>query len=192
MSIKAVRDHFYDHFSKSPFSKHWNYHLASSNKSNVIEFENKKQYLEFRKFNIEDFDKCAELYKEVFSDYPWYDEWDSVKQAKTYLMELIKSPVFEGFVIYDGSQIAAACFGRKRSWWTGNEFFIDEFFVSREKQGNGMGTKLMDYVKDSLRKEEYKRLTLLTNKGIPAEEFYFKNGFYNNENRIVMINELCD
>ena len=186
MPIKAVREHIHDHFLNSLISKHWNHF---SNSGEFIEYQNQDFGLEFRKFNGKDIDKCAKLFKEVFSDYPWYDEWVSIEQAKNYLRELIENPVFEGFVVYEGFEVVAVCLGRRKSWWIGKEFFIDEFFVSNEKQGNGVGTKLMNYVKYSLIKEDYARLILLTNKGIPAEEFYVKNGFYTNENRINMINE---
>lgn len=188
MSIKAVKEHFSEHFSNSVISRHWSYHFYNSDEINSVESE--FQELKFRKFSIEDTDKCVKLFKEVFSNYPWYDNWISEDMAKDYLTELIKNPVFEGFIAYEGLKVVAACFGHKRSWWMGNEFFIDEFFVAGIKQGNGIGTKLMNYVKNSLIKDDCRRLILLTNKEIPAEEFYIKNGFYTNKNRIIMINEL--
>jgi GNAT superfamily N-acetyltransferase len=187
MPIKTVREHIHDHFSNNLISKHWNHF---SNSGEFIEFQTQDHGLEFRKFSYNDIDKCAKLFKEVFSDYPWYDDWVSVEQAKKYLTELIQNPVFEGFVVYECFEIVGVCLGRKRSWWMGKEFFIDEFFVSNKKQGNGVGTNLMNYVKDSLIKQDYTRLALLTNKEIPAEEFYVKNGFYTNDDRISMINEL--
>ena len=69
----------------------------------------------------------------------------------------------------------------------GKEFFVDEFFVETGRQGNGIGTKTVDFLVDILREEGYVRLTLLTNKNIPAETFYLKNGFYSNEKRTVMV-----
>jgi ribosomal protein S18 acetylase RimI-like enzyme len=191
MSINSsVKEHIHEHFLNNPISRHWNYHFSNSNEINEVKSENEDQKLEIRKFSREDTDKCANLFKEVFSDYPWYDDWVSINQARKYLLELIENPAFEGFVAYEGSLIVAVCFGRKKSWWEGKEFFIDEFFVSNLKQGNGIGTKLMNYVKKSLNKEDYRRLVLLTNEGIPAEEFYIKNGFYTKQGRISMINEL--
>ena len=185
MPIKAVKDHISEHISGNLISRHWKDHISS-----IYPYETSKNNLEFRKFRKDDIDKSAKLFKEVFSDYPWYDEWTSIGQVKNYLMELIENPVFEGFVAYEDNEIIAACFGNTRSWWMGKEFFIIEFYVSKQKQGNGIGTKLMEYVKDDLIKEDYERLILLTNTGIPAEEFYLKNGFLINNNRISMFNEL--
>lgn len=190
MSIKSVREHFHDHLSSNLISKHLNYHFSNSNGINLIETEISDQKLKFRKFNDKDIEKCAKLFKEVFSDYPWYDNWVSLKQVRIYLNELIENPSFEGFIALEGSKIAGVCFGHRRSWWMGKEFIIDEFFVANKMQGNGIGTKLMDYVKVRLIRGNYTRLVLLTNKEIPAEEFYIKNGFYTNQDRINMINEL--
>lgn len=191
MSIKtSVKQHLCEHISSSHISRHLNHHFSNSKEFNATKSENNKQKLDLRKFSFEDMDKCAKLFKEVFSVYPWYDNWIYEDQAKEYLIELIENPAFEGFIAYNGHDIAAVCFGHKRSWWMGKEFFIDEFYVANEKQGNGIGTILLNYVKDNLIQEDYSRLILLTNKGIPAEEFYVKNGFYNDQNRINMINEL--
>lgn len=191
MSIKmAVKEHFSEHFSSSPISRHLKSHFSYIQGFNDFESAYKYGNIVMRKFTIKDTDKCAELFKEVFSAYPWYDGWVSFDQARNYLMELIENPVFEGFVAYEGSDIIAVCFGHKRSFWTGKELFIDEFYVKNESQGNGIGTKMLDYVKESLIEEDYKRLVLLTNKGIPAEGFYIKNRFYNNQKRTVMVNEL--
>ena len=146
--------------------------------------------LNIRRFTLGDLDKCAELFKKVFSADPWYDNWVSWNQARNYLNELIENPVFEGFVVFEGSDIVAVCLGHRRSWWMGKEFFVDEFFVENEKQGNGIGTKTLDIITNNLAEEGYTRLTLLTNKKIPAEDFYLKNGFYNNPKRTVMVKEL--
>ncbi|MGB9979964.1 GNAT family N-acetyltransferase [Methanobacterium sp.] len=187
MSIKASVK---EHFSVSPISRHLKNHFAYLHGFNDLKLTYPDGNLLMRKFDLEDVDKCAELFKEVFSVYPWYDNWVSIDKTKTYLMELIENPVFEGYVAYDGLNLVAVCFGHKRSWWMGKEFFIDEFYVRNESQGNGIGTRMLNYVKEILIEEEYMRLVLLTNKGIPAEEFYNKNGFYNNQNRTVMVKEL--
>ncbi|WP_424356200.1 GNAT family N-acetyltransferase [Methanobacterium sp. MBAC-LM] len=187
MSIKtAVKDHF----SYSPISRHLKNHFDYLHGFSGMKLVYQDENLLMRKFTVQDVDKCAKLFKEVFSAYPWYDNWVSLEQARTYLIELIENPVFDGYVAYSGLKLVAVCFGHKRSWWVGKEFFMDEFYVRNESQGNGIGTRMMDYIKKQLIEEEYTRLVLLTNRGIPAEEFYIKNGFYNNQDRTVMVKEL--
>lgn len=187
VSIKTV---FKEHFQQSPIADHWTYFFPSEdiNEINGPIFEDNR--LKIRKFNSKDLDNCAKLFKKVFSSDPWYDEWKSLEQARNYLGELIKNPAFEGFVSCEGSHIVAVCLGHNRSWWNGQEFFVDEFFVENEMQGNGIGTKLLDNVSNYLLGAGYVRLTLLTNKEILAEDFYLKNGFYNNQKRTVMVKKL--
>ena len=144
-----------------------------------------------REFTVTDSDKCADLYRKVFTDYPWYDEWISFDQVRYYLEELNLNPAFEGFVAFEGPDMVAACLGHSRSWWMGKEFFIDEFYVENERQGNGVGTALMDYVEEELMKKDYRRLILTTDREIPAENFYKRKGFNNKENRTVMTKEIC-
>ncbi|MCK9151386.1 GNAT family N-acetyltransferase [Methanobacterium alcaliphilum] len=185
MSIKsAVKEHF----TQSPISDHWNYFFQDTTQD-----EEKSLYcvngLTIYKFTLKDFDECARLYKKVFSAGPWYDEW-TLTQTRKYLNELIKNPAFTGFVIRYNYKIVGVCLGHGRSWWMGNEFIVDEFFVEKRMQGNGIGTKLMNVLSGYLSKKGYTRLMLLTNKGIPAENFYLKHGFYNRLERTVMVKEL--
>lgn len=200
MSIKtAIKEHFEnsslnEHFGNSSIKDHWGDHWNYL-VHNKMENGDSKQFfidngINIRRFIAEDLDKCSELFKEVFSSYPWYDGWVSSDQARNYLNELVENPVSKGFVAFEGTDIVAACFGHKRSWWLGNEFFVDEFFVDNEKQGNGIGTQLLEFISDDLSNQGFSRLTLLTNKEIPAESFYLKNGFNNNPERTVMIKQL--
>ncbi|MDO8869275.1 MAG: GNAT family N-acetyltransferase [Methanobacteriaceae archaeon] len=187
MSIKAAVK---EHFQQSPIAEHWAYFFPDEIVTEVNELISENNGLEIRKFNPRDLDNCTELFKKVFSSAPWYDDWNSLEQAQNYLSELIRNPAFEGFVACEGSNVVAVCLGHNRSWWNGQEFFVDEFFVENEMQGNGIGTKLLDEVSNYLICQNYIRLTLLTNKEIPAEAFYLKNGFYNNIERTVMVKEL--
>lgn len=187
MSIKSSVK---EHFAHSLISEHLTYFFPRLEGIKATGSVYDENILNIKRFTLEDMDKCAELFKKVFRADPWYDEWVSFDQARDYLGELVENPVFEGFVASIGSDVVAVCFGHKRSWWMGKEFFVDEFFVENKRQGNGIGTRLLDYVTDSLDEEGYTRLTLLTNKEIPAEDFYLKNGFYNNLERTFMVKTL--
>lgn len=184
MSIKCL---IKEHFSNRLISRH----LIIQN-SNVKEIEQDEinDKLLIKNFTISDVDKCAELYLKVFSAYPWYDEWTSQEHVHNYLEELVFNPVFEGFLAFEGDDMVAVCLGHSKSWWRGKELFIDEFFVVSEKQGNGIGSKLINYMQEYLSHAGYERFILFTNQGIPAQKFYTKNGFFVNSERIFMIKEL--
>lgn len=188
MSIKTViRAHISnnslkDHFIEKSLTSHRNFF------TNVNDLNNDNEFV-IKRFIWEDLDIIVDLFVKVFSADPWYDNWN-LDLARNYLSEIIENPVFDGFVAFEGSDIVAVCMGHKRSWWMGKEFFIDEFFVKEEMQGMGIGTKTLKNIADKLTLEGYTRITLLTNKEIPAEIFYFKNGFYTNLKRKVMVKEL--
>lgn len=185
-----LKYHFQDNSIRDHWNNHWNYFFQGNLENTVIGSTHNGSDLNFRRFCYEDLDECAELFKEVFSSYPWFDDWGSLNQTIIYLNELMENPAFDGVVALEDAQIVGVCLGHRKSWWAGKEFFVDEFFVSNHKQGNGIGTKLLTEIDNYLVKEEYTRLILLTNKGIPAEGFYRKNGFYNNQKRTIMVKEL--
>ncbi|MDO9044816.1 MAG: hypothetical protein Q7U35_05850 [Methanobacteriaceae archaeon] len=135
MSIKtAVKEHF----QQAPIADHWAYFFSEESVNEMNDLIFTDNGLEIRKFNSSDLDNCSKLFKKVFSSDPWYDVWNSLEQARNYLSELIKNPSFEGFVACEGSDIVAVCLGHNRSWWSGQEFFVNEFFVENEMQGNGI------------------------------------------------------
>jgi GNAT superfamily N-acetyltransferase len=49
--------------------------------------------------------------------------------------------------------------------------------VRVEKQHTGVGSRLMNYLIKELESDGVRTISLLTNRGIPAEAFYKKNGF---------------
>jgi aminoglycoside 6'-N-acetyltransferase I len=180
-----------EHFINSPVSQHFKKHANLFREQNLVNTSiNSDENVIMMEFTFKDMDACVELYKDVFSSDPWNDIWISSKQVKYYLNELINNPVFKGFVAYQNSKLIAVCFGHKRSWWTGKEFFIDEFYVSNDLQGTGIGSCLLEFVEYSPVIGDCFRLILLTNKNFPAEEFYLKKGFNINDERIVMAKDI--
>jgi aminoglycoside 6'-N-acetyltransferase I len=185
LSVKTIVK---SHFSSFPITEHFKKHKTFFSDRNQVEFFPKYfGEVEMRRFTLQDLDGCVDLYKEVFSADPWYDDWLSNEQVRHYLKELIANPVFEGFVAYESSDIIAVCLGHKRSWWNGKEFFIDELFVAKNMQEKGIGTQLLNYVESNPLIDDCVRLILLTNSNFPAEKFYLKRGFKINKNRIIMV-----
>ena len=179
----------HEHFNHNLISRHWSAYNSITKDQELKETLIINETLEIKKFTLNELEKCAELYLKVFTSSPWYDMWISTVQVQDYLKELIFNPVFEGFIVCKGDDVVAVCLGHRRSWWKGKELFIDEFFVANEFQGNGMGSQLINFMWEYLSQEDYQRFILTTNKGIPAQEFYLKNGFKNNDDRIIMVKD---
>ena len=132
--------------------------------------------MEIRLFEKDDLLKCTRLFVDVFNQEPWNDKWSEVT-AKKYLLDYTNTPGFLGIVAVDGDVIIGFIFGAQKVWWSGNEFFINEMCVNAEKQKNGIGSMLLNYLLKELDSENVSNLSLLTDRGIPAEAFYKKNGF---------------
>ncbi len=191
MSIKtAVKEHISYSPLKEHLKKHGSFFLNETVSQQPICSDCTAVYQDgwdMRNFSEEDLNNCVELYKDVFSADPWNDQWIESSVVRDYLNELINNPVFRGYVIYKNSEMIAACLGHSRSWWSGKEFFIDEFFVSAKFQGKGIGTMLMNFVENHPDMINCNIFHLLTDKDVPAKNFYVKNGFKTRDNRITMV-----
>ncbi|MEW9096067.1 MAG: GNAT family N-acetyltransferase [Clostridiaceae bacterium] len=144
--------------------------------------------LQARIMKTSDLKKCSELMLKVFNGEPWFDKWESVNQVQKYLKEFVDNPVFIGFAIEENNKILGACFGHTRSWYEGEEYYIDEYFIDSDLQCNGIGSKLMNYIKEYLIFKNIHCIVLLTEKDFPAEQFYKKHGFEIKNNTIFMYN----
>jgi aminoglycoside 6'-N-acetyltransferase I len=135
-----------------------------------------------------DLEPCSELMLKVFSGEPWFDQWDSVLHAQQYLAEFMDNPVFLGFVIEQEGKILGASFGHTKSWYSGKEYYIQEYFIDTDLQGSGLGSALMNGMKAYLSSVHVHCMVLLTEKDLPAEDFYRKHGFEVKKDIIFMAN----
>ena len=131
--------------------------------------------LEFKLLEENDLIKCTETFIKVFNDEPWNDEWTFPK-AQKYLLDFYNAPGFLGVIALDNKEVIGFIFGVQRTWWSGNEFYIHEMCVESQHQNKGIGKSLLDHL-IKLLGNDISNITLLTDRGIPAEDFYKKNGF---------------
>jgi ribosomal protein S18 acetylase RimI-like enzyme len=129
-----------------------------------------------RNYIDSDIDSCTKLFISVFNKEPWNDNWTQ-ERAKLYLEEFTKYPNFRGVVAEIDKSIIGFIFGSRKSWWSGDEYFINEICVENAVQRTGIGSKLLRYLEEALQREGVKNITLLTKREIPAERFYLKNDF---------------
>jgi aminoglycoside 6'-N-acetyltransferase I len=141
--------------------------------------------MNIRPFNSNDLRKCTNLLINVFNHEPWNNNW-SIEGATQYLVDYIQTPGFRAFVAEEETEIRGFIFGFRKRWWKGDEFFVNEMCVQIDNQRSGIGTRLINYLEGELLSEGIKNITLLTNREIPAEEFYKKNGF-SEINRIIFL-----
>src|ERR1700710_505259 len=84
----------------------------------------------------------AKIFIQTYNQPPWNYQW-KLEDAIKYLNEYASSGQFVGFALYDKEDIAGVLLAHTKTWWTSNQLFIDEFFVSPAFQKMGCGKILM-------------------------------------------------
>lgn len=126
----------------------------------------------------EQYEQFKQLFLDVFSNEPWFDKWDSDEQLDQYMKELTGNNNSLALVLYDeNGEMVAGSVGYVYSWWQGREYFIKEFFVTRHKQNQGVGSIFIERINEYLKNEDIKYISLTTDRGTPAYDFYQKNKF---------------
>jgi aminoglycoside 6'-N-acetyltransferase I len=119
---------------------------------------------------------CARLLVLTYNEAPWRYKWDQTK-AERYLTEYTEAQHFIGFAIYEDNEITCALFAHTRTWWVSDQLYIDELFVYPGKQRSSYGKMLMEQAMTWAQNNGFPTICLMTNKFMPAFEFYNKNGF---------------
>src|SRR4051812_37342928 len=101
--------------------------------------------MEIRQVTKNDIATCAEAFKASYNQFPWNHNW-KMPDAIKYLNEYVDAPHFQGFMIHDEGKVSGALFGHTKTWWTNNQFMIDELFIAPENQGKGYGKLLLKHV----------------------------------------------
>lgn len=133
--------------------------------------------LTFRRIGLEQKEQVKEKFLQVFTDAPWFDDWSDPEQLDMYLNDLMGQSYSVAFGLYEGNDLIGASLGYIKHWFSGTEYIIDEFFIVKEKQGKGIGTYFMEEIGDAIKEMGVFTVFLLTERGVPAYDFYIKNGF---------------
>ena len=129
--------------------------------------------------------QCIELYIDVFNREPWNETW-AYLSAKERLTDLIHTPKFLGFLLFENDHLIGLIGGNSKESYTGQTFYLAELCINNETQGKGYGSKLLLYLENELKKRDIQSLYLLTANGGLTEAFYLKNDYVINENRVVI------
>ncbi|WP_057490954.1 GNAT family N-acetyltransferase [Streptococcus orisasini] len=132
--------------------------------------------MEFKRIRETDLLACTAAFIDIFNDEPWYDEW-TFEGAKQYISDFYKTPNFLGILAVENGEIIGFIYGVTRAWWSGKEFYIHEMGVKKAWRNQGIGTALLERLAQALEGRNVDNFALLTDRGMPAEEFYKKNGF---------------
>ncbi|WP_237086933.1 GNAT family N-acetyltransferase [Paenibacillus ihbetae] len=143
--------------------------------------------MNYRQYDRNDILPCTKTFMQVFNEEPWNDGW-TMERARKYLQDFTDTPEFVGVIAEDVSGAAGFIFGVRKRWWSADEFFIHEMCVRGTSQQSGIGTGMLQFLERELTASGVSNMTLLTNRNIPAESFYKRNGF-NEIDRLVFMSK---
>lgn len=134
--------------------------------------------LTFRPMTPADLPACALELIAAFAGEPWNEEW-TPEQAYDRIEEIMSARVSRGFVCMEGEACVSMLAGRIMTYQDRKLFWIDEFSVHPDWQRQGIGSRMMAFVRQELRKEPQPihHMALITTRGFPSVAFYEKNGF---------------
>ena len=135
-----------------------------------------------KKLSVDFIEGIKTLFAEIFTNEPWNDDWSDENQLHNYILDLTGNRNSLAIGLFEDEKFIGMALGSIKHWYTGTEYYIDEFCIKSQKQGKGIGTKFLAMVEKFVEEKGISHIFLQTERTVPAFEFYKKNGF----------TELCD
>ena len=130
-----------------------------------------------KKLELEHLEEVKELFKRVFMNEPWNDDWSNEKQLTNYMLDLMGNRNSLGIALCEKDEIVGISLGSIMHWCAGTEYYIYEFFIIREHQNKGFGSQFLAEIEEYVKELGINHIYLQTERPMPAYEFYKKNGF---------------
>lgn len=145
---------------------------------------------EFRKMGMAEIGIIKSVFRDVFTGEPWKDDWSDDRQLHQYLTDLAGQSNSLTFGLFDAGSLIAVSMGHIKHWYTGTEYYIEEFFVRTEKQKSGIGTCFIKRVEEEIKKMGLTRIFLQTENDMPAYDFYRKNGYHELNSHVSFVKKI--
>lgn len=133
--------------------------------------------MELRELTVRDREDITRLFRDVFMNEPWNDDWSDEAQLDAYIRDLIGQDNSLTLGYYDGGRLAALAMGHIKHWFAGTEYNVDELCVDRDTQGRGIGSAFLGEIERFLSERGIFRIFLQTDRDMPAYAFYRHRGF---------------
>ena len=142
-----------------------------------------------RPFHPADLETCAHLLIAAYNSPPWHNQW-TIATATKYLSEFVANDHFVGFISCENAVIVDAMFAHRKTWWTNDELLVDGVYITPQRQRQEVGVSLLAHAEAYAKAEGLAGLTLLTNRYLPAKDFYEKHGYLPADHLVFMYKEL--
>ena len=128
---------------------------------------------------------CVALFLTVFTRPPWNEDW-AMTTAAARFTDLLHTPGFYGVIAIDATEMVGFAAGYTEHWARTQHFYLKELCVAPQHQRQGIGTTLLQTICTELAARGVERISLLTSRVSPAEDFYRKRGFYVSQKMVMM------
>ena len=148
--------------------------------------------MELKVLSIKDKEIVTALFKDVFTNEPWNDDWSDTVQLDAYITDLTGQSYSLTLGYFDGDRMAALSMGYIKHWYSGTEYIINEFCVDRLLQGKGIGSSFLKAIEAYLAEHKISQIFLLTDRNVPAYSFYQHNGFTEEISNVAFAKRVCE
>jgi aminoglycoside 6'-N-acetyltransferase I len=142
---------------------------------------------ELRELNTDSIEEIKVFFFDIFTKEPWNDDWSDKHQLHAYIMDLIGNHNSLVLGLFENGTMVGLSMGSIRHWYSGTEYYIDEFCIKIEEQGRGLGTQLLNAIETFMKQKGMKHIFLQTERNVPAYNFYKKNGYIELENHVALV-----
>lgn len=101
---------------------------------------------------------------------------DSV-QLRGYITDLIENNNSLTLGLFENGELIGLSMGYIMHWYIGTEYYIFEFCIRADKQGNGNGSMFLKEAERYAKSKGMTHIFLQTERAAPAYGFYIRNGF---------------
>lgn len=137
-----------------------------------------------KELGMEYLDEIKGLYADIFMNKPWNDDWSDEARLQQYIQDLIGNSNSLTIGLFENDMLIGLSMGSILHWYSGIEYYIFEFCIKREKQGQGMGTVFLEQIEEYVKRKQVSHIVLQTERNVPAFKFYRKNGFVELEDSV--------
>ena len=73
------------------------------------------------------------LFAEIFTNEPWNDDWSDENQLHNYILDLTGNRNSLAIGLFEDDEFIGMALGSIKHWYTGTEYYIDEFCIKSQK-----------------------------------------------------------
>lgn len=117
--------------------------------------------MEFRRVDLEDYGLLADVMARSYAEAPWHENWTNEKALRR-VRGILSNFEALGIAAIEDNCIVGGLLGYVDPYAEEDFFFVSELFVVPEKKKQGIGRKLLEQLKEELKKRGIHTIQLVS------------------------------